>query len=291
MTVTTVAGADGPAGPDRPEHEHRDPVLDAQASAALSVLLRDHPSVAGELEEAVRAHTHLLELRQRAARAASAATEASRRVASLAAKLDPPGHRVLGFTAGAILVTVVILLDAVPLNWAAEAFGLDAMGSLLVTGILLLASVAAMAAIEMTRNGQRRRIVLAVLLLAFLALVILRTEFLTTVAAEAVPAAVLQSVLLSAISAGLVLCGSAIIARTRHLSLTRARVAARQARDAAATAQQAERRASDMMERHMGALRQILIPWTLGSPAPDGAGHASWVAALDRTVRALFPGL
>jgi hypothetical protein len=291
MTVTTVAGADGPAGPDRPEHEHRGPVLDAQASAALSVLLRDHPSVAGELEEAVRAHTHLLEVRQRAARAASAATEASRRVASLAAKLDPSGHRVLGFTAGAILVTVVILLDAVPLNWAAEAFGLDAMASLLVTGILLLASVAAMAAIEMTRHGQRRHIVLAVLLLAFLALVILRTEFLTTVAAEAWPAAVLQSVLLSAISAGLVLCGSAIIARTRHLSLTRARVAARQARDAAAAAQQAERRASDMMERHMGALRQILIPWTLGSPAPDGAGQASWVAALDRAVRALFPGL
>ena len=200
MTVTTVAGADGPSGPDSPEHQHRDPVLDAQAGAALTVLLRDHPAVAGELEEAIRAHTHLLELRQRATRAAAAATEASRRVASLAAKLDPANHRVLGFTGGAVLVAVVILLDAVPLNWAAEAFGLDATGSLLVTGILLLASVAAMAAIEMTRNDQRRRIVLAVLLLACLTLVILRTEFLTTVAAESWPAAVLQSVLLSAIS-------------------------------------------------------------------------------------------
>ena len=291
MTVTTVAGPDGPGGPDGPEHQHRDPVLDAQASAALSVLLRDHPSVGGELEEAVRAHTHLLELRQRSARAASAATEASRRVASLAAKLDPAGHRVVGFTAGAVLVAVVILLDAVPLNWAAQAFGLNAAGSLLVTGLLLLASVGAIAAIEMTRSGQRRRIVLAVLLLAYLALVGLRTEFLTTVSAESWPAAVLQSVLLSAISAGLILCGSAIIARTRHPSLASARVAARRAREAAAAAQDAERRASDMMERHIGALRQILIPWTLSSPGPEGAGHASWVAALDRAVRALFPGL
>jgi hypothetical protein len=288
MTMTTVAG---PGAPDGPEHEHPDPSLDAQAGAALSVLLQEQPAVAGELEEAVRAHTHLLELRQRAARTASAGTEASRRAASLAAKLDPAGHRVLGFTAGAVLVTIVILLDAVPLNWAAEAFGLDAMGSLLITGILLLASVGAMAAIEMTRDSQHRRIVVAVLLLAYLALIILRTEFLTTVTAETLPAAGLQSVLLSAISAGLVFCGSAVIARTRHLSVARAQVAGQRAREAASAAQDAERRASDMMERHMGALRQILIPWALSSPAPEGASHARWVAALDRSVRAMFPGL
>jgi hypothetical protein len=288
MTMTTVAG---PGAPDGPEHEHPDPLLDAQAGAALSVLLQEQPAVAGELEEAVRAHTHLLELRQRVARTASAGTEASRRAASLAAKLDPAGHRVLGFTAGAVLVTIVILLDAVPLNWAAEAFGLDAMGSLLITGILLLASVGAMAAIEMTRDSQHRRIVVAVLLLAYLALIILRTEFLTTVTAETLPAAGLQSVLLSAISAGLVFCGSAVIARTRHLSVARAQVAGQRAREAASAAQDAERRASDMMGRHMGALRQILIPWALSSPAPEGASHARWVAALDRSVRAMFPGL
>jgi len=288
MTMTTVAG---PGAPDGPEHEHPDPSLDAQAGAALSVLLQEQPAVAGELEEAVRAHTHLLELRQRVARTASAGTEASRRAASLAAKLDPAGHRVLGFTAGAVLVTIVILLDAVPLNWAAEAFGLDAMGSLLITGILLLASVGAMAAIEMTRDSQHRRIVVAVLLLAYLALIILRTEFLTTVTAETLPAAGLQSVLLSAISAGLVFCGSAVIARTRHLSVARAQVAGQRAREAASAAQDAERRASDMMGRHMGALRQILIPWALSSPAPEGASHARWVAALDRSVRAMFPGL
>jgi hypothetical protein len=143
----------------------------------------------------------------------------------------------------------------------------------------------------MTRDSQHRRIVVAVLLLAYLALIILRTEFLTTVTAETLPAAGLQSVLLSAISAGLVFCGSAVIARTRHLSVARAQVAGQRAREAASAAQDAERRASDMMERHMGALRQILIPWALSSPAPERASHARWVAALDRSVRAMFPGL
>jgi hypothetical protein len=45
------------------------------------------------------------------------------------------------------------------------------------------------------------------------------------------------------------------------------------------------------MERHLGGLRQILITWALGAPPPEGVDHASWTAALERQIRALFPGL
>jgi hypothetical protein len=126
---------------------------------------------------------------------------------------------------------------------------------------------------------------------AYVVLVILRTEFLTTVSGVSVPAAVLQSVLLSVISAGLVLCGAAVMARTRPPSLARTSAAARRARQAAAAAQAAARRAADRMHRHLGSLRQMLVPWILESAAPEGVDHASWAAALERAIRALFPGL
>jgi hypothetical protein len=255
-------------------------------------LLHEHPAVASELEEAVRAHTHLNELRKRAGQAATTAAQADQRAASLAAKLDPAGHRILGFTVGAALVTLLVVLDGVPLNWAAQAFDLDAAGSWLVTGILLVASIGAMAGFEVTRGDARRRAVLAaVMVTAYAALVILRASFLTTVSAQSFPAAVLQAVLLSGISAGLVLCGAAVMARTRHLSLGRARAAARRARQAAAAAHAAAQVAAEKMQRHLGALRQILVPWMLRSAAPEGTDHATWAAALERALRALFPEL
>ena len=286
MTVTAFGDPGGPT------QSGRDPELDAQASAAVSVWLHDHQAVAGEIEEAVRAHTHLQELEGRARQATAVATSAQQRAASLTSKLDPDGHRILGFAAGTAVVTALTVLDAAPLNWAAQAFGLDAGGTMLITGILLVASVGAMAGLETTRGNARRRAALAgVIAAAYAALVVLRTQFLTTVAGESLPAALLQAVLLSAISAGLVLCGSAVMARTRSLGLDRARAAARRARHAAAAAQAAARHAAEKMQRHLGVLRQMLIPWALGSAAPAGVDHASWAAALERAIRALFPGL
>jgi len=266
--------------------------LDAQASAAVSAWLHDHQAVADELEEAVRAHTHQQELEGRAREAATTAANAKQRVASLTSKLDPDGHRILGFAAGAAVVTALTVLDAVPLNWAAQAFGLDAAGSWLITGILLVGSVGAMAGLEATRGNARRRAALAaVIAAAYIALVVLRTQFLITVGGTSLPAALLQAVLLSAISAGLVLCGSAVMARTRQFSLDRARAAARRARHAAAAARTAAQRAAEKMQRHLGVLRQMLIPWALGSAAPAGVDHASWTAALERAIHVLFPEL
>jgi hypothetical protein len=286
MTATTMAER------DEPERDATDPTLGVQAIAAISGWLDEHPAVAGELAEAVRAHTHLQELRQRAALAADVAAKAEQRAATRAAKLDPADYRILGFTAGTVLVAIVIMLDAVPLNWAAQAFGLDAAGTWLVTGILLIASIGAMAGLETTRGNARRRAALGALMVAaYLALVVLRTEFLTTVTAESPSAAVLQAFLLSAISAGLVLGGSALMGRTRPFSLARARAEEQRTRQAADTAQAAVRTAAEKMARHMGALRQILVPWALRSAAPEGADHASWAAALERAIRALFPGI
>ena len=201
---------------DQPDHERDDPILQTQANAALERWLQDHPAVAGDIKETVRIHIHLQELQGRTREAEKAVQEAEHRHASLATRLDPAGYRILGFAVGAALVVVLVVLDAIPLNWAAQAFGLDSAGTWLVTFILVVASVGAMLGFEVTRGHARRRGILAAVVTAgYLALLGLRTEFLTTVAAESFLVAVLQAAMLTAISAGLVLCGSAVMARTQ----------------------------------------------------------------------------
>ena len=123
----------------------------------------------------------------------------------------------------------------------------------------------------------------------YLALLGLRTVFLTTVAADSLPVAFLQSALLTAISAGLVLCGSAVLAWTRPFSLSRARAAAGRARQAAAGARDAQAQAAETLQRHIGGIRQMLLPWALGPAAPAGVDRAEWAAAAEDTIRAMFP--
>jgi hypothetical protein len=284
----------GTAFIDFSEQEHgSDSSLEAAAREALARWLSDHPDAGSELEEASRAHIHLQEMDVRVADATRAASDSAQRAASLAAKLDPAGHRILGFVPGALIVAALTVLDGVPLNWAAQAFGLNNAGTWLITGILLVASVGAMAALEVTRGDARRRAGLAgVLAAAYVALLVLRLQFLTTVGGDSVKAAALQATLLTGISASLVLLGSAVLARTRSLTLARARTAARRSRQYAAACQAARRRAAEKMQRHLGALRQmLLVRLSLGPAAPAGAGHASWAAALEGAVRSLFPGL
>lgn len=277
------------------EHHEPDPgsddsILEGQANAALERWLQDHPAVAGEIKETVRAHIHLQELQGRAQAAGQVVQDAEQRDATLMTRHDPGGHRVLGFAAGALLVVLLVVLDGVPLNWAAQAFGIDSAGTWLVTFILVVASAGAMLGFEVTRGHPRRRGLLAAVVAAgYLALLGLRTEFLTTVSGESFPVALLQAAMLTAISAGLVLCGSAVLARTRSLSLSRSRAAARRARQDAAEARAAQSQAADRLQRHIGGLRQMLLPWALGSAAPAGVNRAKWAAALEQAIRQLFP--
>jgi len=290
MAIDTFAehietDSDHEPGPDR-----ADPVLQAQAHAALGRWLEDHPAAAGEIKEAVRVHIHLQELDGRANEADQAVRDAEQHDAALMTKLDPAGHRVLGFALGAALVVLLVVLDAIPLNWAAQAFGLDPAGTWLVTFILVVASVGAMLGFEVTRGHPRRRTLLAAVVTAgYLALLGLRSEYLTTVASESLLIAFLQAAMLTAISAGLVLCGSAILARTRSAGLSRSRARVRHARQAATEARAAHKQAGYRLQRHLGGLRQLLLPWALGPAAPAGADRARWAAALERAIRQFFP--
>ena len=266
-----------------------DATLQGQATATIKRLLEDHPTVAREIKEALRTRVYVRELAGRTNQAEALECGTEEHEASLAVKLDPGDHRKLSFGLGSAIVVALVILDAVPLNWAAQAFGLNSDGTLLVTFILVVASIAAMLGFEVTRGHPRRRgLLTAVVTAGYLALLGLRTEFLITVSGESLPVALLQSALLTAISAGLVLCGSVVLSRTRHFSHSRARAAARRASQAADDARAAERQAAEKLQRHVGTLHQMLLPWALRSAAPEGVDHASWDAALDRAIRALF---
>ena len=287
MTVdTTTTEHDDP----NPDPERHDPTLQAHATATIKRLLEEHPAMAREIRETLRTRVHLQELMRRTGQAEQTEAHAQQQVSNLDVKLDPGGHRTLSFGLGAAIVVGLVVLDAFPLNWAAQAFGLNQAGTWLVTFILLVASIGAMLGFELTRGHPRQRGVLTALVAAgYLALLGLRTEFLAAVGTDSFLVALFQSALLTAISAGLVLCGSVILARTRFLHHSQARAAARRAVRAAADARAAQSQAADKLQRHIGTLHHMLLPWALSSAVPEGVDHAKWAVALEQAIHSLFP--
>ena len=278
----TVTGLDNPAKPDHPDPEHL-------AVIGVAGWLREDRAAAEEYEEAMRADTHRHEMQRRMEATDRAQDDARVRVSGLIDKLNLDGRRMLAFWLGGAIVLALVMLDVIPLYWPAQAFGLNAAGSWVVTMILLAASVGAMVGLEAARHDARRYTALvAVTLAAYAGLVALRTSFLVTVAGEAVGAALLQAIVLSAISAGLVFFGSAVLGRTRPPQLSRALAAARRARRAFEASESAVRQAEERLHRHLGVLRRQLIRQPLYSAVPPGVTHAEWVTALEHALHAQF---
>jgi hypothetical protein len=271
--------------------DHTDAYVDPESLAVIGVAdwLREDEAAAEEHEEAMRADTYRRETLRRKDAAVRALADARARLSNLMDKLDLEGRRNLGFSGGAAIVTGLVALDAIPLNWAAQAFGLNAADSWLVTLIMLVASVGAMAGLEVTRKDARRHVILlGITLSAYGGLVALRASFLLTVAGETLASALLQAVVLSAVSASLVGLGTVIMGRTRPFGLSRARAAARRAHRASEDSSEEWRRAGDRLDRHLLVLRRQLARQPLYSAAPAGMTHPDWVAALERALHGQF---
>jgi hypothetical protein len=272
-----------------PNPQRSDQALRAQAIATVMRLLGLHPEAGQEVQEIWRTRVHLQELSKRSEAAARVAAETAQHEANLTIKFDPAAQRSLGFGLGMAVLVALVILDAFPLNWAAQAFGLDPDGTWLVTFLLVVASVGAMLGFELTRTRtSRRRALTAVLVAGYVALLSLRTEFLATVSTGSLLVAFLQSALLTAISAGLVWCGSAVLARTRFLRQSRARAAAQRAAKAGEEACAARLLAEGTLERNIAVLHRMLFLWALDVAPPQGIDHAQWIGALDGAVHELF---
>jgi hypothetical protein len=259
-----------------------------QAGGALSALVRDDKHVGMDLDEALQCRIHLHEVTGDARQAAGLEDEARHRLAALTTKLDPAAKRILTFWVGAVLVTILVALDIVPLNWAAQAFDLAVAGTWLITGIMLVASLAAMVGLEVTRSDARKRAALVVVVAAaFVGLLVLRTQFLITVVGESLWSALLQAVFLTAVSASLVLCGSAVMARTQQFRIARARAEVRRSAQDAQDGETARIAAAKRMHRHVEALRMRVHT----ASVPAGTDRVTWAASLEGEIQALFPEL
>jgi hypothetical protein len=263
--------------------------LRARATDTIRRVLQEHPAAAKEIKETLRTRVHLQELTRRTCQAQDIRADTERHECNLAVELDPVGHRTLRFGLGAAIIVALVILDAIPLSWAAQAFGLGSAATWLVTFVLMVASAGAMLSFEFTRGHPGQRGILAAAVTAgYLALLGLRTGFLTTVASDSLLAAFFQSALLTAISAGLVGCGAAVLARTRFLNHSRAHASARRAAQAADNARAAQLQAAEKLQRHVCSLHQMLLPCALRSPPPEGVDHAKWAAELDQVIHALL---
>ena len=282
----TMAEQAGSAVPGR----HRSGVsAESFATVAVAAWFREDPRAADEHGEAARASTHRDETRRRMETAAGALADARARVSNLMDKDDLGGRKVFGFSLGVVIVLALTVLDAIPLNWAAQAFGLDAADSWLVTVILLVASIGAMTGLEMTRqDGRRRQVLFAIMLVGYGGLVALRTSFLTTVDGESFLAALLQALVLSAFSAGLVVIGSAVMARTWPLRLSKARAEELRARRVSEASNRSWRRADERFVLRYRGLRRQLALQPFYASVPAGVTHTEWVAALERALSAHF---
>jgi len=272
-----------------PNPRHSDLSLGAEATATVMRLLGQHPEASREMQEIWRTRVHLHELAKRSDTADAAAAQTAQYAANLTVKFDPAGQRGLGFGLGATVVVALVVLDAFPLNWAAQAFGLDPDGTWLVTFILIVATMGAMLGFELTRSRiSSRRVLTAVVVAGYLALLGLRTEFLAAVSAGSLLVAFLQSALLTAISGGLVWCGSAVLSRTGFPRHSQARRAARRTARLAEEARTARLAAEDTLERNVAILHRMLFHWALTVVPPQGVDHGQWSEALDRAVHDLF---
>jgi hypothetical protein len=282
----TIAERAESAVPGRRDHD-----ISAESLAMVEVAtwFRVDARAAVEYDEAVRASTHRDGTRRRMEEGSRGLADARARVSNLMDKDDLAGRRVFGFVLGAVIVVALTVLDAIPLNWAAQAFGLDAADSWLVTLILLVASVGAMTGLEMTRRDARRRQLLTgIMLVGYGGLVALRTSFLTTVDGESLIAALLQAVVLSVFSAGLVVIGSTVMARTRPLRLSRARAEELRARRVSEASERAWRRADESFVLHWRGLRRQLALQPFYVSVPAGVTHDEWVSALEGALHAHF---
>jgi hypothetical protein len=259
------------------------------AVAAVAEWLREDRAAAEEHEKAIRADLYQHEMRRRMEAADRSLAEAGARVSALIDKHNVDGRRTLVFWLGSVIVVALVALDTIPLHLAAQTFDLNAAGNWLVTLILLLASIGSMAGLNAVRQDSRRYTVVAALTLtAYAGLIALCTSFLVTVAGEATAPALLRTVVLNAVSVGLVFLGSAVMRRTRSLRLSRALAAARRARRASQASEMGRRRAEENLERHLSVLHRQLVGQPLYSSVPAGLTHPEWVAVMERALRAQF---
>jgi hypothetical protein len=243
---------------------------------------RDH-EVSQALEKARAAWARRCRCEEELARARRAVEAAGERATAFEAREEHRAHTVpLGL--GVALLVGLAAADAVPLYWAAESFGQGPLTTLVLCGILLVATVAGMWYLE---RRSHRGLVLAAFAVAYLLLAGLRAHYLGVVDGASPLAAAVEAVGLSAVSALLLAFGTSLLARTQRPAHAGAR---RSHRRAASAVEAASVRAEEAMREQTHAVelfRHEVERSAFAALPPPGVDSRHWFAALESAIAEL----
>jgi hypothetical protein len=134
-------------------------------------------------------------------------------------------HR-LDFRFGVALAAFFVMLDAIPANLAAQAFGLDVLPTWGITAVIVGALGAGMWAVTHYRTGPGRTVTIAALSIGLIAIGALRYWFLWVTAGDAF-AAVLEAVALTVFTTMMVWLGILVLTFTKSRQVSAAERRAR----------------------------------------------------------------
>ena len=179
------------------------------------------PRVARDFQD-LKADSHRLEsLRAELTTLTQRAAEAEIDAGRIARSDDEYRRHRLSYGAGVLLATLLVLLDTLPANLAAQTFGLDALPTWGITAVIIGALAAGMWAVTHYKGGWRRNTTIAALTVGLVSIGALRYWFLWVTAGDAL-AAILEAVALTVFTTMMVWLGVLVLSftKSRHVSVS-----------------------------------------------------------------------
>ena len=191
---------------------------------------RDFQDLKSDANRLAAAHDEAITLSQRAA-------EAELEAGRIARSDEDFRHHRLSFGFGVLLATLLVLLDTLPANLAAQTFGLSEWPTWGITAVIVGALGAGMWAITHFKSGWRRSLTMVALVVGLLAIGALRFWFLWVTAGDML-SSILESVALTVFTTMIVWLGVLILGFTKSRQVSAGERAAYKLR------RQAERKAT-----------------------------------------------
>ena len=191
---------------------------------------RDFQDLKSDANRLAAAHDEAITLSQRAA-------EAELEAGRIARSDEDFRHHRLSFGFGVLLATLLVLLDTLPANLAAQTFGLSEWPTWGITAVIVGALGAGMWAITHFKTGWRRSLTMVALVVGLLAIGALRFWFLWITAGDML-SSILESVALTVFTTMIVWLGVLILGFTKSRQVSAGERAAYKLR------RQAERKAT-----------------------------------------------
>jgi hypothetical protein len=227
--------------------------LDIGAADSHIATMREflaRPRIARDFQDLKADARRLVSARQDSDSSSRDAAEAELEAGRVARADDEYRSHRLSFGVGVVLATLLILLDTLPANLAAQTFGLSSLPTWGITAVIVGALGAGMWAISHFKSGWRRSVTIAALAVGLVAIGALRFWFLWVTAGD-VLSAVLEAIALTVFTTIIVWLGVLVLSFTKSLQVSRAE------RHAWRLRRQAERKSAHEvdLDKRLGAAR------------------------------------